>query len=63
MRVTAPQLNVRNGPGTSFDVVGTLHAGDVVTIDNVASRDVWGQFQTGQWAAIAFRADRYLEFA
>jgi uncharacterized protein YraI len=44
--VVIQQLNVRNGPGTSFDSVGILNANDVVTLT--------GKNSNGSWLQIAF---------
>lgn len=40
------RINVRSGPGTQFDAVGLLGAGDVVTLT--------GKDQTGTWMQIRF---------
>ena len=43
-------LNIRSGPGTSYDKVGAYSCGTVVDI--LATRDVWGQTDKG-WVSMA----------
>jgi uncharacterized protein YgiM (DUF1202 family) len=46
-RVTAQEsLNLRDGPGMSYEVIYWLKAGDVLTITNEPSADVWIQVTT-----------------
>lgn len=45
VRVTAGVLNVRKGPGTSFEVTTTVHKGEVYTIVQIVGE--WGQLKSG----------------
>jgi uncharacterized protein YgiM (DUF1202 family) len=53
--VTNSYVNVRKGPGLSYDVVGTLHLGDKITITETKEADgyVWGKFEGG-WIALNY---------
>jgi GH25 family lysozyme M1 (1,4-beta-N-acetylmuramidase)/uncharacterized protein YraI len=59
-RVVVPDLNVRKGPGVEFDAVGDLTADSVVSIKDVAGKDVWGEIEPGKWIALAFRGEKYI---
>lgn len=53
VRITAGTLNVRNGPGTSYDVVTQVKKGDVYTI--VKEKNGWGQLKSGAgWISLAY---------
>lgn len=54
-RVNSPDLNVRQGPGTAYPVVGSLRQGDVVEIVGRSGDNVW-------WA-ITFRSGTAWVFA
>lgn len=43
--IVQQQLNVRSGPGTSFNALGTLNANDVVTLTGKDSAGVWLQIE------------------
>lgn len=45
--VTASHLNVRSGPGTNFDVIGSIKDGDVVNI--YAIHGDWGKIDQNGW--------------
>ena len=47
--VTGDQLNVRSGPGTKYDSVGTLNSGDEVTILHIVEvgNTSWGNISKG----------------
>lgn len=49
--VTASVLNVRSGPGVTNPIVGTLRAGDVVTIfgEAVAAGAIWYRIGENRW--------------
>ena len=44
-RVLVDTLNIRKGPGTSYDKVGELHKGDAYTV--VKTEGSWGYLKTG----------------
>ena len=45
VKITTDVLNIRSGPGTSYNVVGTVKKGDVYTI--VETQDNWGKLKSG----------------
>lgn len=47
-------LNVRNGPGVEFAIVGQLQKGAKITGKRLQSKSVWIEYETGKWCAIAF---------
>jgi hypothetical protein len=47
-------LNVRNGPGVEFSIVGQLQKGGKITARRLQSKSVWIEFEPGKWCAIAF---------
>ena len=47
-------LNVRNGPGVEFSIVGQLQKGAKITGKRLQSKSVWVEYQTGKWCAVAF---------
>ena len=53
--VTATDVNVRRGPGTSYACVGKANKGDVLNITAVANGGgyTWGKFSTG-WIALKY---------
>ena len=51
VRVITDTLNIREGVGTSYKVVGTLKKGDAYTI--VEEKDGWGKLKSGQgWISL-----------
>lgn len=52
--VTAEVLNVRNGPGVEFAVVGQLQKGAKITGKRLQSKSVWLEYEPGKWCAVAF---------
>ena len=52
-KVTADSLNVRQGPGTSYTVVGSVKKDSTVTI--VAESNGWGKLKSGAgWISLAY---------
>lgn len=47
-------LNVRNGPGVEFAIVGQLQKGAKITSKRLQSKSVWIEYEPGKWCAIAF---------
>ena len=45
VKITTDVLNIRSGPGTSYDIVGSVKKGDVYTI--VDTQDNWGKLKSG----------------
>jgi len=52
--VTSDVLNVRNGPGVEFSIVGQLQKGAIVTGRRLQSKSVWIEYEPGKWCALAF---------
>ncbi|MBI1281570.1 MAG: hypothetical protein GC179_25815 [Anaerolineaceae bacterium] len=44
-------VNIRKGPGTNFDIVGSLKTGSQSAVLDVAGNDIWAQIGTNRWAA------------
>lgn len=53
--ITTNELNIRGGPGTNYDVVGSLNSGDKVTIYSTTTVDgvTWGNIDKG-WISMAY---------
>jgi len=47
-------LNVRNGPGVEFTIVGQLAKGSKITTKRLHSKSVWIEYEPGKWCALAF---------
>lgn len=47
-------LNVRNGPGVEFSIVGQLQKGAKITGKRLQSKSVWVEYEPGKWCAAAF---------
>lgn len=56
VEVTATDVNVRQGPGTNYSVVGSADRGDTMTITEVktGSGYTWGKFGTDRWIALMY---------
>lgn len=54
-------LNVRNGPGVEYSIVGQLSKGAKITGKRLSSRSVWIEFEPGKWCAIMFEGTIYLK--
>jgi len=52
--VIPDSLNVRNGPGVEFTIVGQLAKGAKVTTKRLHSKSVWIEYESGKWCALAF---------
>lgn len=59
--VTGEMLNVRNGPGVEYPIVGKLQKGAKITARRLQSRSVWIEYETGKWCALAFDGIVYLK--
>lgn len=51
-RVTASALNVRYGPGTNYQIVGSKRYNSVVTVS--ATSNGWGKIGNNQWVSLAY---------
>ena len=53
VKVTAYSLNVRKGPGASYDISGTVKKGEVFTITE--TRNGWGKLKSGAgWISLGY---------
>jgi len=54
--VNGDQVNVRSGPGTNFNSVGSKNTGDAVTVyaQFQIGQMTWGCIGNGQWIAMQF---------
>ena len=54
--VTGNNINVRQGPGTSYNVVGYAVSGQELTITEIVKADgyTWGKFGTGLWISLHY---------
>ena len=52
--VISDVLNIRNGPGVEFAIVGQLQKGAAVTGKRLQSKSVWIEYEKGKWIALAF---------
>jgi hypothetical protein len=59
--VTFETLNVRNGPGVEYTIVGQLTRGTQITARRLHSKSVWIEFEPGKWCAVAFDGTAFLE--
>ena len=59
--VTFETLNVRNGPGVEFTIVGQLTKGAKITGKRLHSKSVWIEFEQGKWCALAFDGTAFLK--
>lgn len=62
LRVNAPTLRIRSGPGIQHNHIGDLAQGDVVEALGFDGPEVWVQIAPGQWAALKYGEDVYLVF-
>jgi murein DD-endopeptidase MepM/ murein hydrolase activator NlpD len=59
--VAIETLNVRNGPGVEYSLVGTLTKGTKVSSKMLNSRSAWIEIQPGKWCAVVFEGTQYLK--
>jgi len=59
--VTFETLNVRNGPGVEFSIVGQLSKGAKVTGKRLHSKSVWIELEPGKWCALAFDGSTFMK--
>ena len=58
--VTFETLNVRNGPGVEYSIVGQLTKGTQIRGRRLHSKSVWVEFEPGRWCALAFDGSAFL---
>ncbi|HEX6269796.1 MAG TPA: peptidoglycan DD-metalloendopeptidase family protein [Anaerolineales bacterium] len=59
--VSFETLNVRNGPGVEYSIVGQLTKGAKITGKRLHSKSVWVEFEPGKWCALAFDGTAFLK--
>lgn len=59
--VTFETLNVRNGPGVEFSIIGQLTKGAKITGRRLYSKSVWVEFEPGKWCALAFDGSPFMK--
>jgi hypothetical protein len=59
--VTFETLNVRNGPGVEFSIVGQLTRGATITGRRLHSKSVWVEFEPGKWCALSFDGSAFMK--
>jgi hypothetical protein len=59
--VTFETLNVRNGPGVEFSIVGQLTNGAKITGRRLHSKSVWVEFEPGKWCSLAFDGSAFMK--
>lgn len=59
--VAIDELNVRMGPGTFYEKVGVVRAGEVVEGSLVTGQEVWVKLAEGRWAAMVYYGEVYLK--
>ncbi len=61
--VRARSLHVRSDHSMNADTVSTLRSGDKITVLETWSdgRDTWARIGYGQWAAITYNGQKYIE--
>jgi murein DD-endopeptidase MepM/ murein hydrolase activator NlpD len=59
--VTFETLNVRNGPGVEYSIVGQLSKGAKITGERLHSKSVWVEFEPGNWCALAFDGSMFMK--
>lgn len=52
VKVIASSLNIRNGPGTSYDLIGSITDKGVYTINSTNTEGTWGQLLSGGWISL-----------
>ena len=61
--VTFDVLNLRNGPGVEYSIVGQLNKGAKFTGKSLNSKSVWVEVEPGKWCALQFDGATYLKIS
>lgn len=59
--VAFEKLNLRNGPGVEYSIVGQLTKGAKFKSKTLNSRSVWVEVEPGKWCALQFEGTTYLK--
>lgn len=60
-RVLVPELEVRSGPGETYERLGSLVEETEVEILSLAGTDIWIEFEPGRWAAFVRQGERAMK--
>lgn len=55
------KINIRSGPGTSYEDLGDLQVGEIIEVRTVTGNDVWVEFEPGKWAAFSLKGETYMK--
>lgn len=58
--ITTDTLFVRSGPGTHHSIIGKLHKGDRIVMQDLHGKDAWIEF-AGGFVAGSYKDDRYVK--
>ena len=61
MVVSVDALNVRTGPSTDYPKIGTMSAGTVVEVQDVAGKDAWAKIDETHWCAVKVGETEFLK--
>lgn len=61
VEATVP-VNVRKGPGTHYEVLGSLKVGEQFEVLDLAGSEIWLQIGANRWAAFASGGQQYCAF-
>ncbi len=61
--VTFDVLNLRNGPGVEYSIVGQLNKGAQFTSKSLNSKSVWVEVEPGKWCALQFDGTTFLKMS
>ena len=59
-QVVVNKLNIRSGPSTDYQKLGSMAKGTTVNVKNIDGTDTWIQFDSGKWAACKIGSQQYL---
>jgi len=60
-KVMVDTLNVRSGPGTNYEQVGTLSMGALITSKKLHGNEIWIEFADGKFCAAIYDGDAYVK--
>lgn len=61
VKVIVSSLNIRNGPGTSYDIIGNISDKGIYTINSTNDAGTWGQLLSGGWISLGTSYVKKLE--
>jgi hypothetical protein len=59
--ITKSEMNIRNGAGINFDIIGSLDEGKEICFKDIGGTDCWGKFDDGQWICRSRNGYDYLD--